>query len=288
MDTSSNLEDAISAAVGIARDHGITVEKPVALRSTNNTVAWLYPAPIVAKVGTGRNSQLHTELKVAQELAALGAPVVHPASEMPQMVHFRRGLGVTFWRYHAQSASLEIPVGSMAPALRQLHTALAKLSPPTRASLPNYMQSLDSARSRLADPDGLPALLAPDRRLLAAAFDRLQSELKELVSSKDFPVIHGEPHSGNVLMVAGEPSFIDFETACTGPVEWDLAHVDELGYGLPLNPRLLWVCQGMVSVKTAILCWADVERGDFREHAEWHLSNVRTNVAPQLNCSVQE
>lgn len=89
-----NLEDAISAAVGLARDHGITVEKPVPLRSTNNAVAWLYPAPIVAKVGVGRDSRLDTELKVAQELTALGAPVVPPASEMPQVVHVRHGFGV--------------------------------------------------------------------------------------------------------------------------------------------------------------------------------------------------
>jgi hypothetical protein len=90
-------------------------------------------------------------------------------------------------------------------------------------------------------------------------------------------------------MVDGEPSFIDFETACIGPVEWDVAYIDELEYGLPVNPRLLWVCQGMVSVKTAILCWRDVERGDFREHAEWHLSHVRTNIAPQvLSCALPE
>lgn len=72
-----NVEDAILAAVALARDYGVAVEKPVTLRSTNNAVAWLYPAPIVAKVGTGRHSRLDTELKVVQELTALAAPVVH-------------------------------------------------------------------------------------------------------------------------------------------------------------------------------------------------------------------
>ncbi|HJS88656.1 MAG TPA: aminoglycoside phosphotransferase family protein [Steroidobacteraceae bacterium] len=279
---SSNLEDAISVAVGIARDHGVAVEKPIALRSTNNTVAWLYPAPIVAKIGTGRFSRLATELKVAQELAALGAPVVHPAREMPPSVHFRDGLGVTFWRYHAQSSPVQIPAGRIAAALRQLHAAMAKLSSAVREHLPTYMQHLNSARSRLADPDDLQALSAPDRRLLAATFDRLQVEMIASGAPENIRVLHGEPHSGNILVVGGDLAFIDFETVCTGPVEWDLAHIDELGYGLPVNPRLLWACQGMVSAKTATLCWADVERGDFREHAEWHLSNLKTNIAPQL------
>jgi hypothetical protein len=27
---------------------------------------------------------------------------------------------------------------------------------------------------------------------------------------------------------------------------------------------------------------ADVERGALREHAEWHLAHVRTNIAPRI------
>ena len=64
---SSKVEAAISAAVGIARDHGITVDRPATLRSTNNAVAWLHPAPVVAKVGVGRNPRLSTELNVARD-----------------------------------------------------------------------------------------------------------------------------------------------------------------------------------------------------------------------------
>jgi hypothetical protein len=88
-----------------------------------------------------------------------------------------------------------------------------------------------------------------------------------------------------VLAVEGEPRFIDFETACTGPMEWDLAHVEagfESFHGDSFDRRLLWLCRSMASLKTAVLCWADVDRGDFREHAELHLENVRENVAPRL------
>jgi hypothetical protein len=38
-------------------------------------------------------------------------------------------------------------------------------------------------------------------------------------------LLHGEPHSGNVLNTRYGPLFIDLETACRGPVEFDLAHV---------------------------------------------------------------
>jgi len=40
-------------------------------------------------------------------------------------------------------------------------------------------------------------------------------------------LLHGEPHPGNVLRTANGPVFVDFETCCRGPVEFDLAHVPD-------------------------------------------------------------
>jgi thiamine kinase-like enzyme len=90
--------------------------------------------------------------------------------------------------------------------------------------------------------------------------------------------IHGAPHSYNILLVEGEPRFIDFETTCVGPCEWDLAHTDSEvseAYSRVTNFELLRVCRDMVSLKTAAWCWADVERGDLRYHAEIHLAQVK-------------
>jgi Predicted choline kinase involved in LPS biosynthesis len=39
--------------------------------------------------------------------------------------------------------------------------------------------------------------------------------------------MHGEPHPGNVLSTKTGLLFIDLETCCRGPVEFDLAHVPE-------------------------------------------------------------
>jgi hypothetical protein len=36
---------------------------------------------------------------------------------------------------------------------------------------------------------------------------------------------HGEPHPGNLLSTKLGPLFIDLETCCRGPAEFDLAHV---------------------------------------------------------------
>jgi aminoglycoside/choline kinase family phosphotransferase len=218
-------------------------------------------------------------------LCALGGPVVSPAPELPDIVHRRGGLEMTFWRYHAQPSAAEPPPDRLAQALRRLHAALGQLPASVRARLPSYTEELSLARSLLADQAALPETSSADRSLLANTFDRLQARLDEMVSADRVVAIHGSPHPYNVLLVGGEPVFIDFETTCMGPVEWDLAHLDvqaEPFFRDLAQPELLWLCRSMASVNTATLCSAEIERGDMREHAEWHLARVREHIAPNV------
>lgn len=276
------VSGAISVAADVARDLGLIVERPVLLRSTNNAIAWLDPADVVAKVSTALSSRLHTELEVARELQALGAPVVSPSPDLPCVVHCRGGLEITFWRYHAQPQAVELSYHRVARALRQLHIGLSRLSPALKTSLPSYMADLNHVRSLLADHAALPAMTSTDRNLLLITFDQLHARMDELAPANRSVAIHGAPHSYNVLLVAGDPVFIDFETACIGPVEWDLAHLDPAAEPLfrdSVQPELLWLSRSMASLKTATLCAADIDRGDMREHAEWHLARIREHVA---------
>ncbi len=281
----ARVPDAICAAADLARGLGLAVQEPVRLRSTNNAVVWLRPADVVAKISTAHNSRLHKELQVARELCALGAPIVCPAPELPCIVHARGDLEMTFWRYYAQPPGAELFTRGVALALRRLHAALARLSPALKASLPSYMRDLSYVRSLLADYAALPAMSRVDRELLASTYDRLKSRVDGLVSADRRIAIHGEPHSYNVLIVESEPAFIDFESVCIGPLEWDLACLDEQAmplFGEVVQPELLWLCGGMASVKAATLCTADIDRGDMREHAEWHLAQIREHVAPSV------
>ena len=60
-------------------------------------------------------------------------------------------------------------------------------------------------------------------------------------------LLHGEPHPGNLLSTKTGLLFIDLETCCRGPIEFDLAYVPEdvserhadIGEGLPSECRVL-------------------------------------------------
>ena len=66
-------------------------------------------------------------------------------------------------------------------------------------------------------------------------------------------VLHGEPHPGNVLNTMNGPLFVDFETACRGPVEFDLAHVPDAVSDLysSVDQQLLDMCRELVLAMVA-------------------------------------
>ena len=83
---------ALEAAVSVAGAVGVVAERPVILADSNNTIVWLAPAPIVAKVGTShfRDAELESltrELAVAAHLSQHGAPIVAPAAGLSPGPH---------------------------------------------------------------------------------------------------------------------------------------------------------------------------------------------------------
>src|SRR5262245_39595763 len=79
---------ALEAAVSVARAVGIVSERPVILADSNNTIVWLAPAPIVAKVGTShfRDAELES-LNASSRLPPIsrhGAPIVAPREAFRQ------------------------------------------------------------------------------------------------------------------------------------------------------------------------------------------------------------
>jgi hypothetical protein len=107
----------------------------------------------------------------------------------------------------------------------------------------------------------------------------------QMVQLENFYVKGPKPTSytnANALSGPQGLRFIDFETACTGPLEWDLAHLGDdavRAYTESAEPCALMACRVLVSVKTAARCWAGFEHAGLRWHARHHLSVVRRLMA---------
>ena len=70
-------------------------------------------------------------------------------------------------------------------------------------------------------------------------------------------LLHGEPHPGNLLSTKDGPRFIDLETCCRGPVEFDLAHAPEevIEHYPDVDQELLGECRGLVLAMIAAWRW---------------------------------
>ena len=180
------------AAVEVGAACGIHGSEPALLQETNNTVVWLRPSPVVAKVATRPDSKLDARLEhaVASELAALGADVAVPLPGLEPVEHLPTGFVVTLWvrleRVDAQAADR-----SLSSSLAALHVSLAR----TRTKLPSFRVELTRARRALDDDRFMAALGPPDRTFLRGVYDAGLAELDGV--DLDRQRLHGEPHGGN-------------------------------------------------------------------------------------------
>ncbi|MBO6558792.1 MAG: aminoglycoside phosphotransferase family protein [Pseudomonadales bacterium] len=268
-----NLEVELERKLKELGHHNVSLSP---LRSTNNTVFLVDPLDVVAKLKRGKNKKAGLELGVAHGLHELGAPVGAPAADFSR--HHQIGdFELTFWKYYASKDPELISSEALSEALYQLHQCCAKLE--LKEQLPTCFERFNEVELLLEDQSALPYLENFDQRFLSELLQNLLSEAKEMASNIHFQLIHGEPHLHNILNVQATPKFVDWESACLGPVEWDLAYMTQdvvEAYPARISDQLISICRGLVSIAVATWCWRDVEVGDLRDHAEYHLNSLRT------------
>lgn len=273
---SERRQRACDAALGVAAGLGIRAERAEVLADRNNTVVRLTPAPIVAKVGTShfRDAQLESlerEVTLAAYLAGRGAPVVGPGRDLPAGPHDWHGWTVTLWQHVEPVPGLALAPAEIAAAIETVHEALSDFD----GVLPSFMVELDDAR-RLLAPHRSPALEPADRGFLLGIVSEVQMALAGLTAP--FQPLHGSPHDANWLPTAAGPLLLDFETACVGPIEWDLAALDDetLAFFPDADRESIDTMRRMRSGCVAAKCWVAPERApELREAAHVHLKLLR-------------
>jgi hypothetical protein len=197
---------AVEAAVAVAAEHGLRSYDPVVLRDAWHVLVHLRPLPLVARVSSGlpypdgppEEDVIH-ELAVASHAARAGAPVVPPSDLLDPGPHRHGGHVVAFWQYVRPRREVE-PVAA-GEGLRAIHEALG-----------DYEGELPALHT-----DDLAAITG---RLAPSADVELLRELGLRRPAGPAQAIHGDAHLANCLP---GPLWHDFETACRGPREFDLA-----------------------------------------------------------------
>jgi hypothetical protein len=266
---------AMAAAMSTAASLGLTADEAAVLHDSNKLTLRLLPCDVLARVAPAAGQVSQFEVELAQRLAESGCPVAALEPRVDPRVYERDGFAVTLWTYYEPAAPAGIPPAGYASALERLHAGMRKLDIPA----PHFTDRVEQAQQLVASRDRTPALGGADRELLGDALRSLRRVIAGRGGAEQ--LLHGEPHPGNVLTTKRGLLFIDLETCCRGPVEFDLAHAPEQvsQYYPNVDQDLLRECRLLVLAMIATWRW---ERGDQlpdgrRLGAEW-LSQLRAGL----------
>lgn len=274
MSTSATAR-AVAVARAVASSVGLVADDAVVLHASNKVTLRLLPCDIVARVAPAAHQVAQFEIDLARRLAEAGCPVATLDRRVEPRVYESDGFEVTLWTYY-EPAPREVPPGEFADALTRLHEGMRRVEAPT----PHFTDRVASARSMVDDRERTPELPDTDRALLANALRDLTGAITERGRAEQ--LLHGEPHPGNLLPTGSGPRFIDFETCCRGPVEFDLAHApDKVAEHYPgVDRDMLRDCRNLMLAMVTTWRWDRDDRlPDGRRLGEEWIGRLRAGLS---------
>ncbi len=249
----SELPRAVAAARSTVSELDLAVDDAIVLQDSNRLVLRLMPCDVVARVAPMEYQvSAEFEVELAQRLAETGSPVaaLHPRVE--PRVHVRDGFVMNMWTFYEpvrpRSPAGRLRVRARAPACRH---AAGRSHRRRTSRIESRRLNAWSGAAKLT-----PALVDADRELLA------QHAAKPEASDSTIAV----PPSSRCTAsrTRGTCSarrkgcvFIDLETCCRGPVEFDLAHVPDAvsEHYRDADQDLLRECRGLTLAMVAAWRW---------------------------------
>lgn len=263
----------MAAVTSAAAALGLPTDDVAIMHNSNKLALRLLPCDVFARVAPAdKEVAAAFEVELAQQLAAAGAPAAALEARVEPLVHQCDGFAVTLWTHYERRSPEQLPPADFAHALERLHGAMRTVDLATS----HVTDRIEEAQRLVTNRDRTPALGTAGRELLLDTLNSARERLER--SGAVEQVLHGEPHPGNVLNTAGGPRFIDLETCCRGPVEFDVAHVPEdvSRHYLGIDQDLLGECRRLVLAMVAAWRWdTDDEFPDGLRHGRGILALLR-------------
>jgi hypothetical protein len=218
----SEVPRAVAAGMSTASSLDLRVDDAVVLHDSNRLAVRLLPCDVLARVAPlAHRARSVFEVEVARRLAEAGSPVAELEPRVEPRVYVRDGFAVTLWTYYEPVPSRDVAPPEYAQALERLHAGMRQAD----VTAPHFTDRVAEAQWLVGNRAHTPELADADRELLGDALRTLRRAIGD--RGADEQLLHGEPHPGNLLRTKKGLLFVDLETCCRGPVEFDIAHAPE-------------------------------------------------------------
>jgi Phosphotransferase enzyme family len=245
----SDVPRAVAAAVTSVSGLRLSVDDAIVLHDSNRLVLRLVPCNIVARVAhVAHRAGAAFEVELARRLAQTESPIATlDARVFP--IYVRDGFVVTLWTYYEPLAPGAVAPADYARSLEQLHAGMRQIEIAT----PHFTDRVAEAQSLIGSPHDTPELRDADRELLGNTLRTVTQRIVERTTAEQ--LLHGEPHPGNLLRTEKGLLFADLETACGGPVEFDVAHAprEVARHYVDVDPTLVDECR--LLVLAMVIAW---------------------------------
>ncbi len=248
----SDISRAVAAVKSIAARCDLPIDDATVIHNSNKLALRILPCDVFARVAHVGREVAQFEIEVAQGLAeSEGCPVAALDPRVAPLVYQQDGFAVTLWTYYGTQTAREVSPADYANALHRLHAGMRRVA----VTAPHFTDRVAEAQHLISSRDRTPALADVDRALLTNTLRSLRRSIVDRGAAE--LLLHGEPHPGNLLSTSNGPLFIDLETCCRGPVEFDLAHVpEEVSDRYPnVDRALLRDCRNLVLAMVAAWRW---------------------------------
>lgn len=271
------LPRALAAARSTASALGLTVGDAIVLQNSNRIMLRLMPCDVVARVATmAYQTSAEFEVELAQRLAETESPVALLDPRVEPRVHMRDGFVMNMWTFYESVPPQQVPPADYAHALGRLHAGMRQLNITT----PHFTDRIAEAQQLVSSRDHAPALADSDRELLSNTLRSLKRAIGDRCAAEQ--ILHGEPHPGNLLSTKYGLLYIDLETCCRGPVEFDIAHTPKgVSEHYPeIDQELLSECRGLTLAMVAAWRWDPGDRHPDGRRAGRELLNALRDGPP--------
>ena len=271
----SQVRSAVRAALSSASALDLRADDAVVLHNSNRIAVRLLPCDVLARVAHVAHQagvKAEFEVEVARRLAETDSPVAELEPRVEPRVYVRDGFVVTLWTYYEPASPRDVAPPEYAQALERLHAGMRQID----VTAPHFTERVAKAQWLVGNRAQTPELAGAERDLLTNTLRSLRRAIGD--RGADEQLLHGEPHPGNLLRTKKGLLFVDLETCCRGPVEFDIAHApEEVSEHYPAaNQDLLRECRILMLAMIATWRWdRDDQLPNGRQLGTEWLSQIR-------------